>query len=666
MRAAPLTAVALASALALAACDGDAPAATPSSDAVAASATSAVADLPERELAPADQARVVGDLPAPTNRWYSGLVFGPGPYSAFGEPMSFTAVEGGLAVGLPRVQASADLIAGPAARDVTLQVDGAEGLPAASAADPVGATLDYTDGAGDTLVRASIAKGWPAVTLTAAADASITLSSPATTSADGPATLVIGETTYVLATDGGTVDGATLTLPEGATAQLAVVPDDGDPAAFAEALGAPVTQTTLQMGVDGDTATTSVTYADGGTVVAVPEDRADGLDCSLGTYETINGPLLACAADAVSWDVPRTQATTALDLSGIGQYPRAAIVEALQEAAASEPELPADTYFGGKALHRQAMLVSTAEALGEDTLADRLAKPLAEALRTWTETDGCESRDSRCFVYDTGFKGVTGLEASFGSEEFNDHHFHYGYFLSAAAIAVGHDASLAEDVGPVIDLLAEDIASPEASDRFPQLRSFDPVSGHAWASGMAPFGDGNNQESSSEAVIAWNGLAAWAEARGDQAMTDTATWLLSAEADAALTRYVRPDLSDFPDYAHDFVSLEWGGKREHATWFSPAEAAKLGIELIPMAPIQGATLGPRSDEDAQVIRDTATGAQADADEAGFGDYLLMYQALAGPDDAAQAWEDAVALPDDAIDDGNTRAAMLAFIAAQIG
>ncbi|GMA36113.1 hypothetical protein GCM10025876_23170 [Demequina litorisediminis] len=214
-----LAAAAVAGMVTLAACDGDAAATTPSSDAVAASSASSVADLPERSLAPADLARVVGDLPAPTNRWYSGLVFGPGPYSAFADPLSLTAVEGGIALGLPRVQVTADLIAGAAARDITLQVDGAVGLPAASAADPVGATLDFRGGEGSTVLQASIAKGWPAITLTAPADASVTLSSPATVASDGTATLVIGATTYVLVTDGGTVDGTTLTLPEGATAQ---------------------------------------------------------------------------------------------------------------------------------------------------------------------------------------------------------------------------------------------------------------------------------------------------------------------------------------------------------------------------------------------------------------------------------------------------------------
>ena len=47
----------------------------------------------------------------------------------------------------------------------------------------------------------------------------------------------------------------------------------------------------------------------------------------------------------------------------------------------------------------------------------------------------------------------------------------------------------------------------------------------------------------------------------------------------------------------------------------------------------------------------------------FGDYLLMYLALAGPQDAVAAWDEARALPDTSIDDANSRAYLLAWVAA---
>jgi hypothetical protein len=46
----------------------------------------------------------------------------------------------------------------------------------------------------------------------------------------------------------------------------------------------------------------------------------------------------------------------------------------------------------------------------------------------------------------------------------------------------------------------------------------------------------------------------------------------------------------------------------------------------------------------------------------FTDLITMYSALAGEDANAAAWSQAVELPDSAIDDGMSRAYMLAFIA----
>ena len=88
----------------------------------------------------------------------------------------------------------------------------------------------------------------------------------------------------------------------------------------------------------------------------------------------------------------------------------------------------------------------------------------------------------------------------------------------------------ADKIAPVVDLAVADIASAQASSAFPQYRNFDPYSGHAWASGSSPFADGNNQESSSEAVNAWNAVALWAKVRGNTELQNQATWMMSTEA----------------------------------------------------------------------------------------------------------------------------------------
>ncbi|MDN4480777.1 glycosyl hydrolase [Demequina muriae] len=632
----------------------------PASDAVAGPDTTDASLLPTRAEESAVPARVADGVIPPTNRWYSGLVFGDQPFVAFPAPLSFNSTDGGFAWGVPRVGVAVDgnSIVSPASSDVTVAIDGASGLPVATAADTTSVTLAYGD------ASVSLAAGSPMVGVTATADMSFTVSPAPVPAGDGVWTMESGERTYGISAANATVDGSTVTLSSGDHAQMFAVPDGGDPAAVAAATGAPIDGVDVTYAVDDESATTSLAYApeDEPTLVAVPRERAEGLDCELGTYPSVNGEMAACTASTVAWSVPTVEPDLGLDLDGVTEEQRAEIVAALESEAQAEPTFPADTYFGAKALHRHAMLVTVADALGETALADEFAGVLSDELLTWADPAGCERRSERCFEYDEQLRGVVGLEAAFGSEEFNDHHFHYGYLLNAAAVALERDPSLEDGLAPVMDLVAADIASPADAESFPTLRAFDPFAGHSWASGFSPFGDGNNQESSSEAVLAWNGVAAWAQARGDESLTHTARWTLSAEANAAVTRWLRPDLEGFEEYQHDIVALQWGGKREYATWFSAEPSAMLGIELIPMAPVQQ-HLAPEDEEAVATALRSIEAAAPGGYEVPFGDYLLMYQALAGPEQAAAAWDEATALPDSGIDDGNSRAAMLAWIAA---
>ena len=67
-------------------------------------------------------------------------------------------------------------------------------------------------------------------------------------------------------------------------------------------------------------------------------------------------------------------------------------------------------------------------------------------MRQWTQIDGCDERNAFCFGYDPDWKGIVGQTPAFGSELFNDHHFHYGYFLYAAGVLAAHDPSVIDDL----------------------------------------------------------------------------------------------------------------------------------------------------------------------------------------------------------------------------
>ncbi len=226
--------------------------------------------------------------------------------------------------------------------------------------------------------------------------------------------------------------------------------------------------------------------------------------------------------------------------------------------------------------------MTLADQLGVTDVATDLRTKLTTELETWFDPKRCATQTTKCFVYDDQIKSIIGQEASFGSDELNDHHFHYGYLIYAAAVVSANDSALADKIAPVVDLVVADIASAQASAAFPQYRNFDPYAGRSWASGSSPFADGNNQESSSEAVNAWNALALWEQVRGNTDLQTQASWMMSIEANAAKLYWTNTDLSEFPAFTHKIAALNWGGKRDYATWFSAEPGAMLGIQLIPM------------------------------------------------------------------------------------
>ena len=190
------------------------------------------------------------------------------------------------------------------------------------------------------------------------------------------------------------------------------------------------------------------------------------------------------------------------------------------------------------------------------------------------------------FAYDRNWGTLIGYPPSYGSDtELNDHHFHYGYFLRAAAEVVRRDPAWGRDArwGGMARLLVRDIANPARDDReFPFLRSFDPYAGHSWASGHARFGDGNNQESSSEAMNAWCGLILWGEATGDRALRDLGIYLFTTEL-AAINAYWFDVLGENrpADFPQTTLGLVWGGKADYGTWFSAKPENIYGINWMP-------------------------------------------------------------------------------------
>ena len=246
-------------------------------------------------------------------------------------------------------------------------------------------------------------------------------------------------------------------------------------------------------------------------------------------------------------------------------------------------EIGKGSYWQGKGLQRILKLADVFEAQGDVRGRDRLLELVRDRMESWFSGEDRKTY----FVRDKRIGTVLAHpEEYFSIEQMNDHHFHYGYWIrSAAEVALRDPAWAASDRwGPIVDLLIADIATTRrgAAD-FPFLRHFDAYEGHSWASGNAMGGWGNNQESSSEAVNAWVGLILWGELRGDKALRDLGIWMYTTEIEAIRHYWFDVHGLVLPkEYKSAEVSMLFGGKIAHNTWWTDEPRQIKGINLLPI------------------------------------------------------------------------------------
>ncbi|MDR3673296.1 MAG: glycosyl hydrolase [Holophaga sp.] len=255
----------------------------------------------------------------------------------------------------------------------------------------------------------------------------------------------------------------------------------------------------------------------------------------------------------------------------------------LRKARAMMLEIGDGPYWQGKGLQRIAQLMAVAEQQGDLEARGQLLKLLEDRAESWFS--GKERKTY--FRYSRTLGTVLGYpEEYFSVAQVNDHHFHYGYWIRACAeIALRDPAWAAKDRwGAMVDLLVADIATPvRGGSEFPFLRNFDSYESHSWASGIGLGAFGNNQEASSEAINAWAGLILWGEATGDRGLRDLGVRLYTSEVEGAQNYWF--DLNHqvlAPEYRNTEVSMLFGAKYAHNTWWTDEPRQIKGINLLPI------------------------------------------------------------------------------------
>jgi len=239
------------------------------------------------------------------------------------------------------------------------------------------------------------------------------------------------------------------------------------------------------------------------------------------------------------------------------------------------------TYWNGKMIARFAHLVNIADQIGAINARDHFLSEIKTRLEDWFTSGGEQS-----YVYNSTWKTLTGYPSEFGADnQINDHNFHAGYAIMGAAIVAQYDSAWAsqDNWGGMVNLLIKDGNNYDRSDeRFPFLRALDAYAGHSWESGHGDFGDGNNEESSSESMNFATAVTLWGEITHQKDVRDLGIFLYTTERSAIEQYWFDIDDEVFPEsYQYKALGMVWGGKGVHSTWFGADPDFIHGINMLP-------------------------------------------------------------------------------------
>jgi endo-1,3(4)-beta-glucanase len=256
-------------------------------------------------------------------------------------------------------------------------------------------------------------------------------------------------------------------------------------------------------------------------------------------------------------------------------------------------------YYSGKGLAKFAAICYTISNIADNrNLAASGLLKLKDAFNVFVNNTQPEP-----LVYDTVWKGVVsgatyrppydpGLD--FGNTLYNDHHFHYGYFLYTAAVIGYLDPEWLNQGSNKawVNTLARDFANPVTDQYFPFQRSFDWFHGHSWAKGLFESGDGKDQESTSEDAFATYALKMWGRTIRDANMEARGNLQLAVLARSLRNYFLMTsdNQNQPPAFLFNKVTgILFENKIDHTTYFGSLPEYIEGIHMIPLNPTSAYT-----------------------------------------------------------------------------
>ena len=234
-------------------------------------------------------------------------------------------------------------------------------------------------------------------------------------------------------------------------------------------------------------------------------------------------------------------------------------------------------------MNRLIQTARIADQLGDTDARDKMVATVKERLEDWLSYESGEV--AFLFYYNDAWDAMLGYPSGHGQDSnINDHHFHWGYFIHAAAFMEQFEPGWVNQWGPMVNLLIRDAASSDRNDSlFPFLRNFSPYAGHSWANGFASFPQGNDQESTSESMQFASSLIHWGTITENDTIRDLGIYIYTTEQTAIEEYWF--DVYDRifePSHPYSLVSRVWGNSYDNGTFWTADIEASYGIELYPI------------------------------------------------------------------------------------